>query len=75
MEAVEIEIQDSRIVKEFKEIKIGDIFVSELNHVCIKLGTCAETFNIFDFNLNIRGTLRLFDKVIVPNKISLKVEM
>lgn len=75
MEAVEIEIQDSRTVREFKEIKIGDIFISELNHVCIKLDPCVDTLNAFDFNLNVRGNFHLSDKVIVPNKIALKVEI
>lgn len=75
MEAVETEIQDSRTVREFKEIKIGDIFISELNHVCIKLDPCVDILNAFDFNLNVRGNFHLSDKVIVPNKISIKVEI
>lgn len=75
MEAVEIEIQDSRTVREFKEIKIGDIFISELNHVCIKLDLRGDVFNVFDFTLNIRKAFCSSDKVIVPNKISIKVEI
>lgn len=75
MEAVAIEIKDGRIVRDFKEIKIGDIFVSELNHVCIKLDLCGDAFNVFDFTLNTRKNFCLYDKVIVPNKISLKVEI
>lgn len=74
MKAAEIEIKDSRIVKEFGEIKIGDIFISELNHVCIKLDPCVDTLNAFDFNLNIRGNFHLSDIVIIPNKVSIKVE-
>lgn len=75
MEAVEIEIQDSRIVRDFKDIKIGDIFMSELNHVCIKLDLRVDGFNVFDFTLNISKNFCLCDKVIVPNKIVLKVEI
>lgn len=74
MEAVEIEIKDSRMVRDFKDIKIGDIFISKLNHVCIKLDPCVDTLNAFDFNLNIRGNFHLSDMVIVPNKVSIKVE-
>ena len=72
---MKVEIEDSRIVRDFKEIKIGDIFISELNHVCIKLDLCVDAFNAFDFTLNIRKNFHSSDKVIVPNKIALKVEI
>lgn len=75
MEAVEIEIQDSRVVREFKQINVGDIFISEFNDVCIKLDLCVDAFNVFDFTLNLRKAFRLSDKAIVPNKIALKVEI
>lgn len=75
MEAVAIEIKDSRTVREFKEIKIGDIFISRLNHVCIKLDLCGDNFNVFDFTSNMRTTFCLSTEVIVPNKIALKVEI
>ena len=71
---MKVEIEDSRIIKKFGEVKRGEIFVDN-NIVYMKMNDFLENHNAFDFESVIMCYFSYNKEVEMPKEIILKVKV
>lgn len=71
---MKVEIEDSRIIKKFGEVKRGEIFVDD-NIAYIKMNDFLENNNAFEFESATMCYFPYNREVEIPKEIILKVEI
>lgn len=71
---MKVDIEDSRIIKKFGEVKCGEIFVDN-NIVYMKMNDFLENDNAFDFESGIMCYFSYNKEVEIPKEIILKVKV
>lgn len=71
---MKVEIENSRTIKKFSELKCGEIFVCD-NIVYMKMNDLLENNNAFDFESLIMCYFPYNKEVEIPKEIILKVEI
>ena len=71
---MKVEIEDSRTIKTFGELKCGEIFVCD-NIVYMKMNDLLENNNALEFEGLIMCYLSYNREVEIPKEIILKVEI
>lgn len=71
---MKVEIEDSRTIKKFSELKCGEIFVCD-NIVYIKMNDLIENNNALEFESLIMCYFPYNREVEIPKEIILKVEI
>ena len=71
---MKVEIEDSRTIKTFGELKCGEIFVCD-NIVYMKMNDLLENNNAFEFENATMSYFPYNKEVEIPKEIALKVEI
>ena len=71
---MKVEIEDSRTIKKFGELKCGEIFVCD-NIVYVKMNDLLGKDNAFEFDSATMGCIQYNEVVAVPKEVILKVEI
>ena len=71
---MKVEIEDSRTIKKFSELKCGEIFVCD-NIVYMKMNDLLENNNALEFESLIMCYFPYNKEVEMPKEIILKVEI
>ena len=71
---MKVEIEDSRTIKKFGEVKRGEIFIDD-NTVYIKMNDFLENNNALEFESLIMCYFPYNKEVEMPKEIILKVEI
>ena len=71
---MKVEIEDSRTIKKFSELKCGEIFVCD-NIVYMKMNDLLENNNALEFESATMGCIQYNEVVAVPKEVILKVEI
>ena len=71
---MKVEIENSRIIKKFGELKCGEIFVCD-NIVYVKMNDLLGKDNAFEFDSATMDCIQYNEEVAIPKEIILKVEI
>ena len=71
---MKVEIEDSRRIKKFSELKCGEIFVCD-NIVYVKMNDLLGKDNAFEFDSATMACIQDNEVVAVPKEIILKVKV
>ena len=71
---MKVEIEDSRTIKKFSELKCGEIFVCD-NIVYMKMNDLLENNNAYEFESLIMSYFLYNREVEMPKEVILKVEI
>lgn len=71
---MKVEIENSRIIKKFGEVKCGEIFIAN-NKAYVKLNNLLENNNAFDFESVIMSYFPYNKEVEMPKEVILKVKV
>ena len=71
---MKVEIEDSRTIKKFGEVKRGEIFIDD-NTVYIKMNDFLENNNAFEFENATMSYFPYNKEVEMPKEVILKVEI
>lgn len=71
---MKVEIEDSRTIKKFGEVKRGEIFVDD-NIAYMKMNDFLENNNAFDFESLIMCYFPYNKEVEIPKEVILKVKV
>lgn len=71
---MKVEVENSRIMKKFGEVKCGEIFVAN-NKAYVKLNNLRENNNAFEFDNAIMSYFPDNKEVEIPKEVILKVKV
>lgn len=71
---MKVEVENSRIIKKFGELKRGEIFVDD-NTVCVKMNDFLENNNAFEFESAKMSYFSFNKEVEIPKEVILKVKV
>ena len=71
---MQVEIEDSRTIKKFGEVKRGEIFIDD-NTVYIKMNDFLENNNAFEFESATMSYFPYNKEVEMPKEVILKVKV
>lgn len=71
---MKVEVENSRMIKKFGEVKCGEIFVAN-NEAYVKLNNLLENNNAFEFERAIMSYFPYNKEVEMPKEIILKVKV